>query len=187
MSGPHLFILIGFWLVWIVPTNGVRGKFQQNGAVVRAVPDQMSIGKSRKSSLPLSISKESIMSGLYVVLVFLSVCSSKDVSTKTQILQIAINDSVSKEVNDVGVHSMPPPPLFLIVKNDVKIPKNEPLLILLVTSQLIYEVTSKKLVLTLRKPIDAGGTPHNIIIRNVRINVVQILIYNSQIDITRIP
>jgi hypothetical protein len=109
MSGPHLFILIGFWLVWIVPTNGVRGKFQQNGAVVRAVPDQMSIGKSRKSSLPLSISKESIMSGLYVVLVFLSVCSSKDVSTKTQILQIAINDSVSKEVNDVGVHSMSPP------------------------------------------------------------------------------
>jgi hypothetical protein len=170
----------------IAPAHRIRGKFQQNGAVVRAVPDQVSIAISRKSSLPFFSGKVSVMSGRDVVLVFLSVSPSINVTTEAQVLQITIIDSVSKEVNDVRVHSITPP-LLLIIKDNIKISKNEPLLVLVVTSQIIYEIASKKLVLDLGEPINSSSTPKNIIISNMHINVVKMLIHNSQINVTRVP
>jgi hypothetical protein len=79
------------------------------------------------------------------------------------------------------------PPLLLIIKDNIKISKNEPLLVLVVTSQIIYEIASKKLVLDLGEPINSSSTPKNIIISNMHINVVKMLIHNSQINVTRVP
>jgi hypothetical protein len=89
MFGPHDFIFISFFLIFLAPAGRVRREIQQDRAVIRSVPSEMGVFVMREGFYPTFTSQESVKPSSDVLLILLSIIPGINLTFITQILKLA--------------------------------------------------------------------------------------------------
>jgi hypothetical protein len=105
---------------------------------------------------------------------------------KPQVSKITQVHGIPKAAGGVIIHGAAPT-FFIRINNNIKIPKNKPVRIIISEGEIINKFKSEILIRAGRITINASSTPHLIMSIDKKINIIEIMHFYINIKITIVP
>jgi hypothetical protein len=105
-----------------------------------------------------------------------------DLSMPTNVLHVTIIKCVLEKTS-VSAINISTPHFFSMVKDHIKIPKQKPVIMVIVLEKIFYKITCFWLLIVTREPINASSPPTCVIIRNIHITINVSFIISNNVEV----